>query len=65
MKMFLASFVVFGLLGLSLALGLLFGRSGVRGSCGGLNHIPGLKGSCGACGTDRCPRKAADRLKRP
>jgi hypothetical protein len=59
MNVFLASFAVFLLFSGALALGLLFGRGGLRGSCGGLNRIPGLKGSCGACGTDRCPRKAA------
>jgi hypothetical protein len=57
----LASILIFILVAIGLALGLLCGRRGIQGSCGGLNNIPGVTSDCG--GTCRKPcskrRKAA------
>lgn len=57
----LAALVLFPLVFLGMAVGLLFGRRGITGSCGGLAHLPGIESDCGgACRADgRCRGRRA------
>ncbi len=54
MNMFLVTFVVFGIVILVMAVGVIFGRRGIKGSCGGV-------GSC-ECLDDTCEEKDLDPL---
>lgn len=57
MAIFLASFVVIGLIILAMSVGVLLGRSPIQGSCGGMRAL-GLEMECEICGGDlaRCDR---------
>ena len=46
MKMFLVTFIVFGIVILAMAVGVLFGRRGIKGSCGGVSSCACLDETC-------------------
>ena len=52
MTTFLAAFLVFLLVVLGMALGMIVQGKRLSGSCGGLNRIDGID-ACGACGRSR------------
>jgi hypothetical protein len=56
----LLTLLLFAVLFLAMAVGVLMGRSPIKGSCGGLGAV-GIKGDCGACGRRRedCPKASA------
>ena len=47
----LAAIVVFALVIIGMAIGVLRGREAIQGSCGGLNNL-GVDGACEICGGD-------------
>ena len=55
MDLLLASFVIFGLSMLAIAVGIPFGRSGIRGSCGGMAGLCDRSGRplCASCPSRR------------
>ena len=57
MDLLLASFVIFGLSMLAMAVGILSGRTRIRGSCGGMAGLCDGKGRplCGPCPNRRAP----------
>ncbi len=55
MATFIATFVLFALAILGLALGVIAGREPLRGSCGGLRRFAGSKEPC-ACERP-CPKR--------
>jgi hypothetical protein len=60
MIVFFASFVVFMLAVLLMAIGVMARRPAITGSCGGLGNIPGVASDCdGACRRS-CPRRRGE-----
>ncbi|RBP48337.1 (Na+)-NQR maturation NqrM [Arenicella xantha] len=58
MNMFLVSFLVFVLVMIGMAIGVIVSNREIKGSCGGLNDIDGLKGACDICeGKKVCRRR--------
>ena len=55
MNMFLITFIVFGIVILAMAVGVIFGRGSIKGSCGGL-------GSCECLDEKTCEKKDLDPL---
>ena len=55
----LAAIVVFALVIIGMAIGVLRGREAIQGSCGGLNQLPGIRSDCGgACRVGKiCPNR--------
>ena len=55
------SFVVFLVVMMSLAIGVIFTGRRIQGSCGGLSSIPGVESDCGgvcrSAGVSECPRR--------
>lgn len=62
----LLTVLVFGLLFVAMAVGVLFGRAPIKGSCGGLGAV-GIKEDCVFCGRSQedCPKKARLRSAEP
>ena len=58
MNEFLVSFLVFVLVMIGMAIGVIVSNREIKGSCGGLNDIDGLKGACDICeGKKVCRRR--------
>lgn len=57
----LLSMLVFLLVVVGMAIGVLWGRRAISGSCGGLNHIPGVESDCG--GSCRRPCRNRKRMQ--
>jgi hypothetical protein len=57
----LFSIVIFALVALALAIGVLRGRGAITGSCGGLNRIPGMESDCGGACRRPCKKRRAGR----
>ena len=58
MSTFLISFVVFTLVMIGMAIGVILNNREIKGSCGGLNDIDGLQGACDICETKKkCKRR--------
>lgn len=58
MNVFLVSFLVFMLVMIGMAVGVIVSNREIKGSCGGLNDIDGLKGACDICeGKKVCRRR--------
>ncbi|NNC99763.1 MAG: (Na+)-NQR maturation NqrM [Gammaproteobacteria bacterium] len=58
MSTFIITFVVFALVMLAMAIGVIVNNRAIRGSCGGLNDIDGLEGACDICELRRqCKRR--------
>ena len=55
----LFSIVIFALVAIALAIGVLRGRGAVEGSCGGLNRIPGVDSDCGGACRRPCKKRRA------
>jgi len=57
MDVLLASFAIFGLSMLAMAVGILFGRTCIRGSCGGMAGLCDRTGRplCSSCPNLRAP----------
>lgn len=53
----LLTMLVFVLVILGMAIGVLKGRAAISGSCGGLNHIPGVESDCGGACRAKCKRR--------
>lgn len=55
MATYLIAFLVFGLIFVGMAVGVIFSNKPIKGSCGGLGNI-GLSGDCEICGgnLDKC-----------
>ena len=49
MKVFLLTFLIFGLAIIGLAIGWLLNNRSLKGSCGGLSGIPGIEKSDCSC----------------
>jgi len=58
MTLFIATFVIFGVAMLALAVGVLLGRRAIKGSCGGLASLDGAP-ACPCSGTCENSRSAA------
>ena len=61
MSVFLLSFLIFSLVALGMALGVIFSNKELKGSCGGLGNIPGISGDC-SC-SNPCEKKKARMAK--
>jgi hypothetical protein len=59
MHVYLASFVVFLLAILGMAVGVLAGRASIKGSCGGLNRAGVGLPACDVCATPCAAREDA------
>jgi hypothetical protein len=58
MNTILISFLVFAIVMLGMAVGLIFNNREIKGSCGGLNAIDGLEGACDICEVkEQCKRR--------
>ena len=58
MNIFIITFVVFFLVMIAMAVGVIVNNRAIKGSCGGLNDIEGLKGACDICeGKKQCSRR--------
>lgn len=58
MNLFLATFSIFVLVMIAMAVGVIVNNRSIKGSCGGLNDIEGLKGACDICeGKKVCNRR--------
>jgi len=58
MSTFILSFVVFSLVMLGMAVGVIVNNRAIKGSCGGLGDIDGLQSACDICKTkDQCKRR--------
>lgn len=57
MTIFFATFAIFLLAMIGLALGWLFSAKELKGSCGGLSSIPGMEGSNCSCSNPCDKRK--------
>ena len=58
MGTFFVTFLVFAIVMIAMAVGVLISNRSIKGSCGGLNDIEGLKGACDICeGKKVCRRK--------
>lgn len=53
----LFTLLVFLLVMVGMAIGVLRGRSAISGSCGGLNQIPGVESDCGGVCRKPCSRR--------
>lgn len=52
------SFIVFALVMLGMAIGIILSNREIKGSCGGLNAIDGLEGACDICDVkEQCKRR--------
>jgi len=49
MNVFILTLVVFMLVMVAMAVGVIINNRAIKGSCGGLNDIDGLKGACDIC----------------
>ncbi len=49
METYIATFIIFVLVIVALALGVIFGRHGIRGSCGGLASSDEFGKACEGC----------------
>ena len=63
MTVFIATFVVFGLAMLALAVGVLLGRGAIKGSCGGLANVDGAA-DCPYC-SGNCENAPAENAVSP
>ncbi len=58
MNTIILSFVVFALVMLGMAVGVIVNNRAIKGSCGGLNDIDGLEGACDICEVkEQCKRR--------
>jgi hypothetical protein len=53
----LFALLVFMLVIVSMAIGVLRGRKAITGSCGGLNRIPGVESDCGGTCRSTCRKR--------
>ncbi len=58
MKVFIIVFVVFALVMIAMAIGVIFGRKPIAGSCGGLGAA-GVERACG------CEKKCSNHVDNP
>lgn len=56
---FLPALIIFLLVMIGMAVGVIFSNRRITGSCGGLNAIPGVD-ECGVCGKNLRDGSAAD-----
>ena len=61
MSVFIIAFVVFSLVSLGMAVGVIFNNRELKGSCGGLGNIPGMSSDC-SC-SNPCDKKKARMAK--
>ncbi len=62
MGTFFITFIVFAIVMIAMAVGVLLSNRSIKGSCGGLNDIDGLRGACDICeGKKACRRRRAER----
>ena len=58
MNVFILTFLVFSLVMIGMAVGVILSNRTIKGSCGGLNDIDGLQGACDICeGKKQCRRR--------
>jgi hypothetical protein len=58
MSTILASFFIFAIVMLCMAIGVIVNNREIKGSCGGLNAIDGLDGACDICEIkEKCKRR--------
>ncbi len=56
------SFLIFGLVMIAMAVGVILSNREIKGSCGGLNDIDGLEGACDICEIkEQCKRRRQHR----
>lgn len=62
MSIFFVTFLVFAIVMVAMAIGVLISNRSIKGSCGGLNDIDGLRGACDICeGRKVCRRRRSQR----
>ena len=62
MGTFFVTFLVFAIVMIAMAVGVLISNRSIKGGCGGLNDIDGLKGACDICeGRKVCRRRRSQR----
>lgn len=57
MNTFIVTFLVFLLVVVAMAVGVIFSNREIKGSCGGLNNVDGLEGDCLLCSNKKCEKK--------
>ena len=58
MSTFILAFVIFFLVMIGMAVGVILNNRAIKGSCGGLNDIDGLEGACDICEVkEQCKRR--------
>ncbi len=57
MSTFIVTFLVFLLVVVAMAVGVIFSNREIKGSCGGLNNVDGLEGDCLLCSNKKCEKK--------
>lgn len=58
MNVFIVTFVVFLLVMIGMAVGVIVSNRAIKGSCGGLNDIDGLQSACDICeGKKQCKKR--------
>ncbi|TGD73596.1 (Na+)-NQR maturation NqrM [Mangrovimicrobium sediminis] len=62
MSTFLITALVFGLVMLGMAVGVIFGRAPIKGSCGGIGAL-GIDQACSICGGD--PQRCEEETRSP
>ena len=53
----LLSLLIFLVVVIGMAIGVLWGRRAISGSCGGLNNIPGVESDCQGSCRRPCPKR--------
>ncbi len=62
MSTFIITFLIFSLVMVAMAVGVIISNRSIKGSCGGLNDIDGLQGACDICETRKqCKRRKSQR----
>ncbi|OUR85651.1 hypothetical protein A9Q85_07535 [Cycloclasticus sp. 44_32_T64] len=59
MNTFIVTFLVFLLVVVAMAVGVIFSNREIKGSCGGLNNVDGMEGDCLLCSKKTCEKKKA------
>jgi len=58
MHTLILTFIIFALVMLGMAIGVIVSNRSIKGSCGGLNDIDGLAGACDICEVkEQCKRR--------
>lgn len=59
MATFLVTFLVFSLVVIAMAVGVIFSNKEIKGSCGGVKGIEGMEDECQLCSNKDCEKSGA------